>query len=159
MGNLSKGERMVLWGGVALLVCSFIPMWMSVDAEAFGVSVSENGNAFQGYGFFPVELGLLCAFAATGIAIAHAAGVAWRNAQVSLGLCAAALVLLVIGIIMGPEGAGVEIAGAGFDVSRGFMLFVGTALAAVMAWGAWQDQQAAPAAAPMTPSAPMPPAP
>lgn len=154
MSKLSKGERLILWAGVALLVVSFIPMWASVSAEAFGVGISEDANAFEGYTFFPLELGLLLAYAALALVIVKMVGPSIGGAQVLLGLCGAAFVLLVIGIFTGPEGSGAAVAGIGIDVDRGFMLYVGVVLAAVMAWGAWQDMQSPAAATPPTPAAP-----
>jgi hypothetical protein len=155
MNKLSKGERMVLWTGVALFVLSWIPLWAKAEASAFGFSVSESANAFQGFGFFPVELGLILAYVALALVIARVAG-----AKMSLpgatyaGLCGAATVLLILGILIGPDDGG---AGAvGVEVSRGLMLFVGTVVAAAMAWGGYQHMNEG-AAAPTTPPVPQAP--
>lgn len=152
MSKLSKGERLILWAGVALLVVSFIPMWASVSAEAFGVGISEDANAFEGFAFFPVELGLLLAYAALALVIVKMVGTTIGSAQVLFGLSGAAFVLLVIGIFTGPEGGGIE--GFGISVDRGLMLCVGVVLAAVMAWGAWQERQSPAASTPPPAAAP-----
>ena len=152
MNKLSSGERMVFWSSLALLICSFIPMWMKIEASAFGVSFNERGNAWQGFGFFPVELALYLTIIALGLTIAKMAG-----AKVSLppatylGLCGAAFVLLVLGIVTGPEGG--ELGGAGIEVSRGIFLFVGAVIGAAMAYGGYQHMNDTGVTEPVAPPA------
>lgn len=158
MERLSKGERMVLWSSTALLVCSFIPLWSKYEASAFGVSFSERGQLWNSYGFFPGKLAGLLVLAAVILML-----VKMFATNVSLpptlwvALGGTTVVLMVLAIVMGPEGSGeFDVAGAGIEISRGFMSFVGLALAAAMTWGGYQhmNEGASIPAPPPVPQAP-----
>ncbi len=138
MRGIPRGERIVLTAGVALFISSFVSSWTVIEREAQGVSVTESGNAFQGFGFFPLELGLLMALLATASALLHV--FQRRNTtRPALGLCIASFVLLLLGVVLGPEIDQSSLAIGTNEARRGVMSFVGIVLATLMVWGAWQD--------------------
>jgi len=154
MDRLSKGERMVLWSSVALLVCSFIPLWSKYEASAFGVSFSERGQLWNSYGFFPGKLaGLLVLAAVILLLVKMFAKNMSLPSALWAGLGGGTALLVLLTIVMGPEGQGVDVPGAGIEISRGFMPFIGLALAAAMAWGGYQHMNEG-AAAPAPPPVP-----
>lgn len=123
---------------MALFIFSFVPRWTVIEREALGVSVTESGNAFQGFGFFPLELGLLFALLATASALLHV--FEWRNTtRPTRALCVVSFVLVLLGVVLGPEIDLSFVAVGTTEGRRGVMSFVAIVLAALMVWGAWQD--------------------
>jgi hypothetical protein len=149
--NLSAGERVVMFASAALVVLSFIPLWASYSFEVEGVgnfpgaSDSQSFNAWSGaYGFL-MKLGIVLAIVALGLTIARMAGASITLPPITyVGLGLGATVLLLIGVISGPEDGGIggiAAAAVGFDVSRGILLFVGVVLAAAIAVGGYMHMQ------------------
>jgi hypothetical protein len=146
MDKLTRGERIVMICSAALVVLSFVPLWASIEVEAgLGFEgVSENGNAWDAYGFI-VKLGIILAVVALGISIARLVGASFTLPPLTyVGLGAASFVLLLIGVLTGPEDAGLGAfaEAAGIDISRGLLLFVGVVLAAGIAFGGYLHMQA-----------------
>jgi hypothetical protein len=146
MRKLSAGERIVMFASAALVVLSFVPLWASISIEGTRgfEGVSENGHAWNAYGFL-VKLGIILAAVALGLTIARMAGAAFTFPPFTYAaLGAAATVLLVIGVLTGPEDGGLGALGAaavGVDISRGILLYVGVALAAAIAVGGYMHMQ------------------
>jgi hypothetical protein len=152
MNKLSPGERVVMFASAALVVLSFIPLWASYSIEiegiggVGGVDESQSFSAWSGaYGFL-MKLGIIIAIVALGLTIARMSGASLSLPPLTyVGLGAGATVLLLIGVVMGPEDGGLgglAAAAAGFDVSRGILLFVGVVLAAAIAVGGYMHMQA-----------------
>lgn len=146
MKNLSAGERIVMFASAALVILSFVPLWASISVEGtLGFEgISENGNAWDAYGFL-VKLGIILAIVALGLTIANMTGKSVSTPPFTYAaLGAAATVLLVIGVLTGPEDGGLGALGAaavGVDISRGILLFVGAVLAAAIAVGGYMHMQ------------------
>jgi hypothetical protein len=169
MSKLSPGERIVMYASAALVVLSFIPLWASYSIEidgiggVGGVSESESFSAWSGaYGFL-MKLGIILAIVALGLTIARMSGASVTLPPVTyVGLGVGATVLLLIGVVMGPEDGGLgglAAAAAGFDVSRGILLYVGVVLAAAVAVGGYMHMQAEGATTGYSASAAPPPPP
>ena len=143
----TKGERIVLIAAVALVVLSIIPLWASYSFEGGGLvgDQSESFSAWSGAYNFLVKLGIILAIAAIAIAVARAAGASFEVPSITyLALGGAATLLLLFGVLTGPEDGGISSIAAdlaGFDVSRGILLYVGVALAAAMAVGGFMHMQ------------------
>lgn len=169
LNRLSRGERIVGISGVILAILSFIGPWAKYEfageSQTYSLWGSETGLGSV-YGFLP-KLGVILALVAVVLVLLRAAGVAlnlpigWGLAYVGLG--ALATLLLLIGLLTGPEEGG--IAGqlaqdAGLEISRGLFLFIGIVLAAVMTYGGYLHMQAeGTATGPTTGPTPPPPAP
>jgi hypothetical protein len=152
MKKLSAGERIVLFASAALVVLSFVPLWASYSFEVEGLggipgaSDSQSFSAWSGaYGFLG-KLGIILAVVALGLVIARMVGPSFTFPAVTyVGLGAGSTVLLLIGVLTGPEDGGIgglAAAAVGFDVSRGILLFVGVVLAAAIAVGGYMHMQA-----------------
>jgi hypothetical protein len=175
--KLSRGEQMLGISALVLIVFSFFPLWGKFeinapegfeafeDTDRFGIWSSAEVGGFNtsiGYGFM-AKLAIILALVALVFVILKAAGVSMQMpvpwGQIYVGLAGLSLLLLLITILTGPEGGDGEL---GIEVSRGFGLFIGTALAAVMAYGGWMHmQQEGSAPSPTTtppPESPPPPA-
>lgn len=139
LDRLSTGEKIVAGSGILILILSFISPWAKCcEGGLFEASL----NAWDGYGFL-LKLGILLAFVAAVIAILKAFGT-----NLSLPMPAGTFYLILAGInalftllyvVIGPQFAGV-------DGERGFLLFVGLALALVQTYGAWAHRGTEPAA-------------
>ena len=149
LNRLSKGERLAGIAAIVLFIASFIPMWASVGYEQEGNELLPEGfsaktdlNAWSGYGF-TMTIALILALVVAGLVLARAAG-ALDNVQMPapLGLVyagAGALILLIMlfSILTGPEGDNeIDIGfGGAYVAERGLLLFLGTLLAAGVAFG------------------------
>jgi hypothetical protein len=145
LDKVSKGERIVLFCSAALVVLSFIPLWASIKVEG-GVGfqdISENGNAWDAYGFL-VKLGIILAIVALGLVVARMAGTSLSLPSLTyVGLGAVATLLLLLGVVTGPEDGGLGAFGdlAGIEINRGLLLYVGVVLAAGIAVGGYLHMQ------------------
>jgi hypothetical protein len=144
----TKGERIVLFAAVALVVLSIIPLWASYSFEAegvVGVDTDQSFSVWSGAYSFLVKLGIILAIVAIALALARAAGASFELPSITyLALGGVATLLLLFGVLTGPEDGGISgIAAdlAGFDVSRGILLYVGVVLAAAMAVGGFMHMQ------------------
>jgi hypothetical protein len=142
LDRLSTGEKIVAGSGILIFILSFIPPWAKVSF----LGESTSFNAWDGYGFL-IKLGILLALVAAILAIIRGFGT-----NLSLPLSAGTLYLvlaginalcLLLGVIIGP--AGDDVIPTGVDISRGFLLFVGFALALVQTYGAWAHRGSEPA--------------
>jgi hypothetical protein len=151
LDRLSTGEKIVAGSGILIFILSFIPPWAKVSF----LGSSTSFNAWDGYGFL-IKLGILLALVAAILAILKAFG---SNLNLPLGAGTLYLVLaainalcLLLGVIIGP--AGDDVIPTGVDISRGFLLFVGLALALIQTYGAWAHRGTEPAGATGTPTPP-----
>lgn len=149
LDRLSLGEKILGVSGLALFLLSFINQWVKVEADNEFVSATVKGNAWDGYGFL-LKLALFLAIVAAGLVAARAANanlnLPWSN--VYKGLAFATLGLVLLTLIIGPDEGGSVAGDFGIEISRGIALFVGTALAAAMAAGAFMHSEAPGTAAP-----------
>lgn len=144
LDRLSTGEKIVAGSGFLLFILSFIPPWAKVSF----LGTSQTFNAWGGFGFL-IKLGILLALVAAVLAVLKAFGTN-LNLPASAGtlylvLAAINALCLLLGVIIGP--AGDEVIPTGVDISRGFLLFVGFALALVQTYGAWAHRGTEPAGA------------
>jgi hypothetical protein len=161
VNRLSTGEKIAGVAAALLFVSSFLKMWAKVEVEGFqgigGGSFKFNG--WESYGFH-VDLAFILALivvvwvglraADTNVNVPVPAG------TLLAGLCGAVLGLMLIALLTGPSGGSGTFGGV--EISRGILLFVGTALAAAMAYGGYlamkEDTTATPAY--QAPAAPPP---
>jgi hypothetical protein len=148
LNRLTKGERIVLIAAVALVILSFIPLWASYSFESegvVGIDTDQSFSAWSGAYNILVKLGVILPIVAVAMVAARARGTAFELPPITyLALGGAATVLLLIGVLTGPNDGGISgIAAdlAGFDVSRGILLYVGVVLAAAMAFGGFMHMQ------------------
>ncbi|MGI8709155.1 MAG: hypothetical protein ACR2LG_13310 [Actinomycetota bacterium] len=152
--RLSKGEQIMLAAGTGLLILSFIPMWAQVRFEAFpkGARASfperlvpetiERLNAWSPAFEVLLRVALVITLVIVALTIANLAGAALKlpsGAGLYVALAGIALVCFILVLLTGPQAGGVDESQArlaGIDLGRDVMLFVGTALAAVLAYGA-----------------------
>lgn len=135
----------MLAAALALVVCSFLPLWARADFEAFpGIrGSSETFSAWSSAFGVLLKLGIVCAAGLAALIVARLAGTSppiGDRSLVYLGLAGAALLLLVLVLLNGAElGDATETQArlAGINITRGVMLFVGTGLAAAMFYGAY----------------------
>jgi hypothetical protein len=158
LSKLSPGERIVLYAGAALVILSFIPLWASYEVRGFG---EESVGGWSGALPAVVKLALVCVLAAVGLAIARVVGANMTVPPITyLALGGAAAVLMLIGLLMGPDDGGIGAAFAelaGLDISRGILFFVGFILTAAVAFGGFmhmQSESASPGVGPSAPPAP-----
>ena len=162
INRLTMGEKIVGGASALLVVLSFIPMWATY--EFAGLASESFGPWSDAYGFL-VKLALIAAIVALVVVGLRAAGTQLPDLPLSLGLLYVALgglatLGLLIGVLAGPNdgGVGAIAAAAGFDISRGILLFLGLILAAAIAYGGYMHMQAeGTASATGEPSAPPPP--
>jgi len=138
LDRLSTGEKIVAGSGILILILSFISPWAKCCDGGF---IDASLNAWDGYGFL-LKLGILLAFVASIIAVLKAFG---TNLNLPMPAGTFYLVLAAINalftllyVVIGPQFAGV-------DGDRGFLLFVGFALALAQTYGAWAHRSAEPA--------------
>jgi len=173
--RLSQGEKIVAVSSGLLVLLSFFPLWAKYEYDVGAFSDSERYSAWSDAFSFLTKLAVLLALAALVLIIVRAVGKD-VNLPVPAGLVYVALgglttLLLLIVVITGPKdlgdlgvtgltGAQLDLLDAGFEISRGFMLFVGTALAAGILVGGYlhmQGETTGPSS-PTTPPATPPPA-
>lgn len=128
----------VVAAGAALVASSFAPLWATYRIPGLGLFAPESvhQNAWAAYGL-TMQLALGVALAATLLGGVLAAGDP-RTPQAAtwlLGLCAAALLLLLWQIVRGPQGSSDP---SGYGIERGLLLFTGGALAAAMTYGSYR---------------------
>lgn len=150
LNRWTKGERVVAIAAVVLVILSIVPLWASYSFEAegvVGIDTDQSFSAWSGAYNFLVKLGIILAIAAAAIAIARAAGASFELPSITyVALGAGATLLLLFGVLTGPNDGGISgIAAdlAGFDVSRGILLYVGVVLAAAIAVGGFMHMQEA----------------
>ena len=136
---------MVVAAGIALTASSFVPLWATYRVPGLGLVAPETShqNAWAAYGL-TMQLALGLAIVATMLAGVAATGRAPGAGGVLLGLCGAALLLLVWQVVRGPQGSSDP---SGYGIDRGLLLFTGAALAAAMTYGgyrAWRETAPAP---------------
>ena len=146
------GEKILGGSALLLLVTSFISLWSKYETpevEGFVESVSTRGNAWSAAFGFLMKLGLFLTIAALAIVIARAAGALDRVNMpaplglIYLGVAGVAALLIILNAIIGPDetagvsGFGVNLEDAGYEVSRGPLLYLGALLALAMAAGAF----------------------
>ena len=158
--RLSTGEKLLGGSALLLFILSFLGFWAKVEVEGGGVGLTEKFNAWDGYGFL-VKVSLLLALVAIALVGAKAANaslsIPWGTTY--LGVGGAALVFMLLALIVGPDESGSGSAfGVRVEISRGIGLFIGTLLAAGMAFGAWMhySEGTTTSTAPPTPEAPPP---
>ena len=152
LNRLSTGEKIVGGSALLLLVTSFISLWSKYETpevEGFVESVSTRGNAWSAAFGFLMKLGLFLTLVALGIVIARAAGLLDRVnlpaplGLIYLGVAGLAALLIILNAIIGPDetagvsGFGVNLEDAGYEVSRGPLLYLGALLSLAMAAGAF----------------------
>jgi hypothetical protein len=124
---LSRGSKAMLVAGVLLLIDTFFA-WQKVEVEEFGIEASQ--NAWNG--FFGVMLGLLTAALVAWLG-AKVAGVELRlpvsDAMLGAVLAAIILIFALIKVLD--------------DDFTAFWAYIGLALAAIVAVGAWLNVQEA----------------
>jgi hypothetical protein len=165
--RLSQGERIVAVCSGLLVLFSFFPLWAKYEFSAGTVSESDRFSAWSDAFNFLSKFAILLALAALIIVLVRGFGKDVRFntglLYVILGGLSTALLLLLV--ITGPReidelpGAGdIDLFGleAGFEVSRGFMMFVGLALAAGILIGGYMHMQGETDAAPSSPTTPPP---
>jgi hypothetical protein len=191
--GLGTGEKVAAISALLLLISMFVLGWYTIDSisaegpggvGALEVSGSDldnlaeqsgddtSGNAWEAFGFIDI-ICLVAILAALGVVAARATGNAVPEgaAAAVAGLGALAFVLLLFRLIVPPDLVpgglpdGVEV---DVDLTRGIGIFVGTVLAAAIAYGGYlmmNEEPAAPAApaagegaAPPPPPAPAAPA-
>jgi hypothetical protein len=165
MDRLSTGDKLVAGGGIVLLILSFLKPWAEFDTGELGglagVGDLEGSGWSEFYGFFPLKLGFILAIVAIGWVIAKAAGAELPQLPpiAYVGVSGGVLLLIVLTILIGPAGSGIQFGDAGIE--RGLWLWVSVIPAAAMAWGGYLQMQEASGGAPMTyggtPSPPPPP--
>jgi hypothetical protein len=137
--RLSRGEQILGASGVVLFLSSFLEIWASADVPGLG---SVEANAWDAYGFL-LKLGLILALVAVALVVARLLGANFQlPASLGLiytGLGALTTFLILLTVLVGPDDEGADIIGV--DVDRGFMLFVGLILAAVMTYGGYLHMQ------------------
>ncbi|MBA2726300.1 MAG: hypothetical protein H0U53_09955 [Actinobacteria bacterium] len=165
LDKLTQGEKILGGSSLALFILSFLPLWAKVEVSADGLGgigdASQRFNAWDAYGIL-VKLGLLAALIAAGLVIAKAAGVKLEipREPVYLGLAGVTLVAMALALAIGPDESGSgDLFGVSVEISRGIALFLGTLLAAAMAFGAWMHKGAETAIPGTTGTAPTAPPP
>jgi hypothetical protein len=162
LDRISMGEKTLAGSAAVLFILSFLGIWAKVEIKTAVVKSSTSFSAWDAYGFL-VKLGLILALVAVGIVVAKAAGVNMTlpYGQVYLGLAGATFVFMLLALLVGPDETGSgEFGGASVEISRGFGLFLGTLLAAAMAYGAWMHySKGEDTPAPTTPAMPEAPPP
>lgn len=141
----ARGHLVVVVGGVALLLTSFVPLWATYRVPGLGLVAPETShqNAWTAYGL-TMQLGLAVALVASLLAGVAAITGSTERTPVVLGLCATAFALLIWQVVRGPQGSSDP---GGYGIDRGVLLFTGTALAAAMTYGsyfAWKETGRAP---------------
>jgi hypothetical protein len=155
MDKLSTGDKLLAGGGIVLFVLSFIGSWAEI-AGPIGDVLGENKslNAWDGYAFFPLELGFIVALVVIGWILATVGGVEIPEIPSATYAGAGGLVLLLIllGLVMGPHEVPL------FD-SRGPIIFIAIIPAGTMAAGGYLKMQEQTVAGPATrpPTTPPPP--
>lgn len=140
----------MLAAALALVVCSFLPLWARADFEAFpGIRGStETFSAWSSAFGAILRFAIVCAAATAGLVGARLAGASppiGDRSVVYLALTGVVLLLLVLALLNGAEVGDVterQARLAGVNITRGVMLFVGTALAAAMVYGAYLHRSA-----------------
>lgn len=133
----ARGHLVVAVTGVALIASSFVPLWATYRVPGLGIVAPETShqNAWTAYGL-TMQLALGLAIVATllaGVALVSKRSVV-EGGPVLLGLCAAALLLLLWQLVRGPQGSSSP---NGYGIERGLLLFTGAALAAAMTYGSY----------------------
>lgn len=156
ISRLTRGERILGISALVLLILSFFPLWAKYEVAGgdlgFGVEVpgaTTRANAWSGAMPMTVKIALVLAILTLVLVALRAAGTNMNlpvpAGQLYLGFAGATAALLLIGVIMGPQGA--EFSFGGFEVSRGPLLFAGLIAGLAMAAGAYlhsQDEGTAP---------------
>lgn len=167
MTRLSRGEQIVGGAGIVLLLLSFFPLWAKYEIGDLGLGIdtgAQRGNAWSAAFNIVPKLALIFVLVAVAVVIIRLVATDVRlpvpAGQLYLGLSGAATALLLIALLMGPQGAGLS--GFGFEVSRGPVLLIAWVLGAAMAYGGymhWKEEQAggAPGAGPGYGVGPTPP--
>lgn len=136
------GEKLAGGAAAVLLVTSFIPLWAKyeVDEAVLGGGASRFSAWSAAFNIL-MKLALILVIAMLAYVLARAAGVDLTAVPPIAPLAAAGLSFLFILIhtLMGPQEFGLT--GAGIEVSRGPLLFLGVLLAAAMAGGAYLASQ------------------
>lgn len=144
LGRLSRGERLVGLSGLLLFGSSLVPLWSKYKVDfgriknttrtgAWG-SVEGVGDAFS----WSLKLGIALALICVGFVAIRALGAEQRPRSplgvlyTGAGLLSTALILSAT--LDGPLGTD---PGAGVDISRGPLLFVGLGLAVVLTLGGY----------------------
>lgn len=141
LSKLTTSDKIIAGSGILLFIAYFLP-WFKVDG--FGDSVSWSGGDV---GFLWSTLPMLIGLLLTGVVVASKMfdvklpdlPVPWGQAYLGLGVLAALLVL--IKLLIGEEVLG-------FDLDRGFGLFVAAIAAIGLAVGGFLKYQAGEDAAP-----------
>ena len=139
LNRLSMGEKLAGGASLLLLITSFIPLWAKYEiSEEFGAfGGASRFNAWSGAFNILMKLALILAIAVLAYVLARAAGVdlAAIPPIALVGAAALSFLFILIHLLIGPQEFG--LAGAGIEVSRGPLLFLGALLAAAMAGGAF----------------------
>jgi hypothetical protein len=149
LNRLSKGEQILGGAALLLLVTSFLSFWSKYEIPGIEGSTPSRGSAWSASFNFLTKLGLILTIVALILILAKAAG-GLDNVNlpaplglIYLGVAGLAALLIILTAIIGPQetvGAGglqVNLGDAGYEVSRGPLLYVGALLALVMAAGAF----------------------
>ena len=158
LDKLSMGEKILGACAALLFLLSFAGIWAKIEIEGAGIDASQSFNARTSYGFL-MDIAILLALVATILVIAKVAGanltLPFDTIYMAIGIVT--FLILLLTLILGPDETGSGDFGVGsVEISRGIGLFVGTVLAAGMAYGAWMHKQApgetATTTAPVTPA-------
>jgi hypothetical protein len=169
--RLSQGEKIVAISSGLLVLLSFFPLWAKYEYDfGAGLSDSERYSAWSDAFNFLSKLAILLALTALVLVIVRAIG---KNVNLPInagliyvGLGGLSSLLLLIVVLVGPREIGdipgvadIDLQGleAGFEVSRGIMLFVGLILAIGILVGGYLHMQGE-TTGPSTPTTPPPPA-
>ncbi|MEA2461062.1 MAG: hypothetical protein QOH90_1239 [Actinomycetota bacterium] len=160
LNRLSTGEKTLGISAALLFLLSFAGIWAKVEVKGAGLGdATTKFSAWNGYGFL-MKLALILALIAVAVVVARAAGVdmSLPYGQLYLGLGGATFLFLLLTLLIGPDESGSGSLGLiSVEISRGIGLFIGTLLAALMAFGAWMHYSGGDTAT--TPSPAMPEAP
>jgi uncharacterized membrane protein YgdD (TMEM256/DUF423 family) len=124
---------------------SFVPLWAELQIRGFrAAGIPTQGRSFpvwsDAYGIL-LKVAIIAALAAVALTAAKAIGarieLPFDYGVAYLALAGGTLALMILVMLSGPNDGGAPARLAGIEISRGILLFCGTALAAVMAVGAW----------------------
>ena len=150
--RLSTGEKILGGSALLLFLTSFLSFWSKYetpDQEGVVEGITERGNGWsESFNLLP-KLAFVLALVLLILVVAKAAGVLdGVNLPVPLGLlylglAGLAALLIVLTAIIGPQetfdylGTEVDLSDAGYEVSRGPLLYLGALLSLAMAGGAF----------------------
>ncbi len=170
ISRLTRGERILGISALLLLILSIFPLWAKYEVSGgdlgFGIEIPDASQRYSAWSAatpFTIKLALVFALLALILVAIRAAGtnvnLPVAPSMLYLTFAGAAAGLLLIGVIMGPEGN--DLSFGGFEISRGPLMFAGLLLGLAMAAGAWlhQQEEGSTAVTPMAGGPPMVPPP